>query len=145
MLKFFKENSYKINLKPFEILEKIKPKTVSSNKLRTDDIEIKGTFYFDTFKLQFLPPKNIFMHDSYRPIFYGKVKWIDNHSQLSIKMRPNIAGYIFLFYPVDMWLFYLFVTFVLNIEAKDSLIFLIFLSLGFWIIFLVFQFINTIK
>ncbi len=135
MLNCFKEMHYKVDLKPFEIMERIKSKTVSSNHLHTDDIEIKGTFYFDTFKLQFLPPKSIFIKDSYRPIFYGKVAWVDNHSKLSIKMRPNIAGYIFLLYPIVNWLFYLIYKFVLDIEIQGIIISLTFITLGFWIYF----------
>ncbi len=118
-IKCFSENTYEINLTAFQVIEKIKSKTISKNCLKCSEDDFKGVFNGNTFQIQFVGYDNILVHNSINPVFYGEVTQNDNYSCLSLKMRPNKGSFLMLIIPFIMWIFFVacFVLSVPNIET----------------------------
>lgn len=104
MIKLFRATHYIINLKPTKVMDKIKSITVSSYRLQNISTEFTGTFFVNTFKVQFANQNNILVHNSINPIFYGSVTSLNSYTHLTIKMRPNSGGYLMFLLPLSMWI-----------------------------------------
>lgn len=118
-IKCFNEMQYEINMSASQVTERMKSKTVSSNRLQGFGDEMKGTFTDNTFKVQFALSGNVLVHNSINPVFYGEVTQNNNYSRLSVKMRPNMGSFLMLIIPFIMWIFSVacFVLSVPNIET----------------------------
>lgn len=132
MFNYFKEKYYSLNINPNKVIGMLKSETLSSNRLANSGTVFKGEFRDNNFKIQIKTSGNIFIHQSYNPVFFGKVTEADGHTELAVKMRPNWAGYIFAIVPAVVWCFLL--ACILITGTKDLASFL-----AFTIIFLGFE------
>lgn len=98
-MNLFKEFYYDINLTPLQTISKIKAKTVFSNRIVNTMDEFEGSFKDNSFKIHYKLPGTNFVHNSCNPNFYGKAEDVNNHTRLSIKMRPNALSYAFVIIP----------------------------------------------
>lgn len=103
-MKLFKEINYDINLSPIQTISKIKSITIFSNRISTNKDEFEGKFTDNKFKVCLKSSGSIWIHNSFNPNFYGKAEAVSNYTQLSIKMRPNIAIYVVAIIMVIMFL-----------------------------------------
>ncbi len=138
MFNYFKEKCYSLNLNPYAVIGKLKSETLSSNRLANADTVFKGEFFDNSFKIQIRKETegNIFVHQSYSPIFFGKVTEADGHTQLSIKMRPNFGGYGFAIIPAVIWIFMLICTLIVGTRILASFLICTIMFLGFEAVFL---------
>ena len=133
MFNYFKEKCYSLNLNPERVIGKLKSETLSSNRLANADTVFRGEFSDNSFKIQIRKEMegNIFVHQSYSPVFFGKVTKADGHTQLSIKMRPDFAGYAFAIGPAVIWIFMLISTLVVGTSQLASFLVFTIIFLGF--------------
>lgn len=128
LLNCFKEFYYDINLNPIQIISRIQSKTLFSNKIRSSRDEFEGLFCGNHFKIHFLLPGNVLVHNSINPEFYGEVCQEENHTRLNIKMRPNINGYLFCLG-----------AFMFVVAELLCLIFFRYVSILFYVVFTIFS------
>lgn len=117
----FKKYDFYIDMKPVQVIGRIKSRTLFSNRLTGFNDKYKGVFSKNFFKIQFLLPGNILVHNSYNPIFYGEIEEFGVKSHLSIKMRPNVGGIFMFLIPLFLWLASL-ICFALNVAELDAII-----------------------
>ncbi|MEE1061667.1 MAG: hypothetical protein UH080_07610 [Ruminococcus sp.] len=133
MFNCFKEKCYLLNLNPERVIGKLKSETLSSNRLANADTVFRGEFCDNSFKLQIRKEAegNIFIHQSYSPVFFGNVTKSDGHTNLNIKMRPDFAGYAFAVVPAVIWIFMLISTLVVGTKLLASFLVFTIVFLGF--------------
>lgn len=135
LINCFKEFSYDINLTPIQVISKIKSKTVFARRLNKGDEEFEGSFTNNSFKIHFILPGNIWVHQGYNPIFYGKTEKIMEYTKLRIKMRPDILGYFVLIFSL-LFFFAALVCFILfGQKVLTFLIISLIMSFGFIFVF----------
>lgn len=104
MVNIFKSFELKINLNSEQVLGRIKSKTISSNRISPSDVEFKGEFYKNHFKLQFKTSGNIWVMNGINPEFFGFVKNKDSFTELSVKMRIHPLLSLVLTIPIIMFI-----------------------------------------
>lgn len=125
MVNVFKPFEFKINLNSEQVIGRIKSKTLSSNRISPSDVEFKGNFYKNRFKLQFKTSGNIWVMNGINPEFFGFIKSNDSFTELSVKMRIQPLVSLVLTIPIIM-----FIIGIINFIYSSDIVLLLLTSIA---------------